>query len=104
MKTSINMRAGGYTPVALIGKRILRRESKKLRSCAAHIRAGGGAEQIPEQIHDARVAARRLQSALTTLEAAALIEPGATQRLRRRLRQIIRALGAARDLDIALIV
>jgi len=53
----------------------------------------------PEALHDLRVAGRRMESALGFFEADL---PARLVRLRPRLKQVVRTLGATRDLDIAL--
>jgi len=52
----------------------------------------------PEELHDMRVAARRMGAAWQVFDSA--FKAGKTKRLRRRLDEITRRLGAARDLDV----
>jgi CHAD domain-containing protein len=62
----------------------------------AHVR--GALEGVPRDVHQARVAARRLGEVL------ALVDGRAVARLRRDARAIRRALGAVRELDVTLAV
>jgi triphosphatase len=55
----------------------------------------------PEAVHDARVAARRMRSALFFF--APWLPPKVERDLRRRLRKLGRVLGSVRDLDVSLL-
>src|SRR5580765_5126801 len=84
-------------PERLRGSRvrgILGSRADELIRQRARVRKSAGVEAI----HDLRVAARRLQEALSFLEA--WLEPEARQRLHRRARRIRRSLGALRNADV----
>jgi CHAD domain-containing protein len=53
-----------------------------------------------EAVHDARVASRRLREAMPVLQSAA--DTSGLPKLGRRMRQVTRALGSVRDLDVSL--
>jgi CHAD domain-containing protein len=74
---------------------ILRRQFAAFQSHEAGSRLG----EDPEEVHDMRVAARRLRAALQLFEDAL---PGDAQRLRDELGWAAGALGAVRDLDVQL--
>ena len=65
----------------------------RLRSVVARLRAAR-----PGDVHDARVAARRLRSLLATYRP--LFDQRKSQRLRRRLRDFARALSGPREADV----
>lgn len=73
----------------------LRAQVTALADAEADVAAGG-----PDGIHDARVAARRLRTALRDLPR--LTEDGAAADLPERLRAWTRRLGEARDLEVQL--
>jgi len=52
----------------------------------------------PEELHDMRVAVRRMRAAWRVFDGA--FKPGRTRRLRRRLRTLSDRLGVVRDLDV----
>ncbi|CAN5325231.1 CYTH and CHAD domain-containing protein [soil metagenome] len=55
-------------------------------------------EDVPESVHEMRVALRRLRSALATFRV--LIDAHSAQRLREELKWVAGVLGAARDLEV----
>jgi len=80
---------------AFAGQLLLRRELAQWRSWRSAVLEG----TEPEALHQLRVSGRRLIGVLRVLEAAAL--PGALA-LRRRMKSLVSACGAARDLDVRL--
>jgi CHAD domain-containing protein/predicted phosphodiesterase len=81
----------GAPTMAALARETLRRESKRLA------RAGREEQDRATATHDARVATRRLESALSVFEGLLPEAPG----VERELRAILRDLSAARDLDVA---
>lgn len=71
----------------------LAEQQARLKSTAARLDAASVAD-----IHDARVAARRLRSLLATF--GPLLEERSSRRLRRRLRDFARALSGVREADV----
>jgi CHAD domain-containing protein len=68
-------------------------QQSRLRTTAARLDAAS-----PADIHDARVAARRLRSLLATF--GPLLEERSSRRLRRRLRDLAGALSGVREADV----
>ena len=77
-------------------RKVLRRHFGKLLSYEAKIRAGDDVEDV----HQMRVATRRLRAALQVLGPA--VAPKRAQAFRRRLRSVAAALGDVRDRDVFL--
>ena len=61
-------------------------------------RVGSGPGQDPEDVHQLRVATRRMTAGLSVFKSA--VAPQLHRRLRRALRRLRRAAGAVRDLDV----
>jgi CHAD domain-containing protein len=70
---------------------------QQLRSLMRAMPAAAAGDQ--DSVHKARVASRRLREALPVLEGAGGVP---TERLRKQVRRITRALGPVRELDVAL--
>ncbi len=62
-------------------------------------RLGDNPEELPEELHDFRVAGRRLDAILRQFRASL---PVSFARIRPTFRKVLHALGDARDLDVAL--
>jgi CHAD domain-containing protein len=92
----VRKRMSGRTPLALAGRHAIKGYLKTLRKHEPKVRHGNN----PDDVHDMRVAARRLRSALLLLEDAPSFEEKALRRMRRRLRALAHELGAVRDLDV----
>ena len=75
-------------------RKVLTYHFARLRSKEKGARNGGD----PEDLHDMRVAARRMRAAWKVFDDA--FKPARTRRLRRRLRTLSDRLGAVRDLDV----
>jgi CHAD domain-containing protein len=73
------------------------------KQCASFFWHEPGARlgEDPEPLHDMRVASRRMRAALLLFRSA--LPPGEADGLRLRLREVARALGAVRDLDVFII-
>lgn len=82
--------------LAVATRKILRRHFQKLLSYEAQVRAGNDAEDV----HQMRVATRRLRATLQVLGPA--VAPKQAQVFRRRLRAVAGALGDVRDRDVFL--
>lgn len=74
--------------------KVLRSNFARMKKREAGTRSGHDAEDL----HDMRVAARRIRAAWRLFESA--FKPAKTKKLRRRLESISDRLGAARDLDV----
>jgi CHAD domain-containing protein len=83
-------------PITQAGARIFNAQFAKLRACADGVRAGDD----PDAVHDMRVAARRMRSAFRLLGDHYPAE--ALKGVKKPLRELARALGAVRDLDVML--
>lgn len=81
--------AAGSQPV----RTALTQQQSRLRATAARLHAARAVD-----VHDARVAARRLRSLLATF--GPLLDERRAQRLRRQLREFARALTEAREADV----
>ena len=85
---------GRHLPAGRLVRVRLREQVEALLEAELTIRAGR-----EHGVHDARVACRRLRSALATF--APVIRPEASRPLNEELRWLGRSLGDARDLDVA---
>lgn len=74
---------------------VLRRQFAKMRSCEPGVRIG----EDPEEVHDMRVAIRRMRAAIKLFEKAL---PERARHLRGELKWVANALGDVRDLDVQL--
>ena len=82
------------SPMIALAYRCLRHEYRSLiERQPAH-----GTPSTPEDVHQSRIATRRLRVALRLF--GALLPPRAVARLGKELRWLARALGAVRDLDV----
>jgi CHAD domain-containing protein len=90
--------AVGKQRLPRVGVRALRRQLKKIGSSVPAVLA----TEEPEDIHQMRVAVRRLRTYLQTLEDAPLFRTRRLRRLSRRVHPLATALGDVRDLDILL--
>src|SRR5579885_181987 len=88
----------GTRRLARVGMRGVRRQLKKIGEAAPAVLAS----ENPEDIHQMRVAVRRLRTYAQTLEDAPLFRAGRLRRLSRRMQPLATALGDVRDLDILL--
>lgn len=86
----------GAEPVAEVARRTLRRFFDKLLAREEAVLRG----EDSEDVHQMRVATRRLRAALQNL--AGVFEPELIRRYRKGLRQIAEALGGVRDGDVFL--
>ena len=77
-------------------RRSLRRQFEKMLAREADVRSG----EDPEDVHQMRVATRRLRASLQVV--APVFEPSLIKRLRRKLRTTADALGGVRDADVFL--
>ncbi len=75
-------------------RKVLSYHFARLRAKEKSVREGSNAEDL----HDMRVAARRMRAAWRVFDEA--FAPGTTRKLRRRLRGLSDRLGAVRDLDV----
>lgn len=90
--------APGSQALWRVGMRALRRQGKQIRDHIAVVCAGSDAEDI----HQMRVATRRLRSMARVLEATPAFRRQRVARLRKQLQPLANRLGAVRDLDILL--
>lgn len=91
---------GKRRPAMLVVHAWVAEQVTELARRDAEIRQGSGAgEGADEGIHKARVACRRLRGALATYRP--LLDRQVTDPIREELRWLARALGPARDLDVA---
>jgi CHAD domain-containing protein len=81
-----------------VGRKALRTQLRHLRESVALVYETGDIEDI----HQMRVATRRLRTMARLLEDTPAFRRKQTSRLRKRLRSLARRLGAVRDLDILL--
>ncbi len=88
----------GHTALQLAGRHTIKRYLYNLRKHEPKVRAG---EDL-EDVHDMRVAIRRIRSALQILEDAPDFDTKRLRKMRAHLRALARELGAVRDLDIFL--
>jgi CHAD domain-containing protein len=79
------------------GRKLMLREFVTMLKHEAGSRAGGDIEDV----HDMRVATRRMRSALRLLDH--YYKPKATKSFNRKLRRVARALGGVRDLDVMIV-
>jgi CHAD domain-containing protein len=82
------------SPMIALAYRCLRREYRSL----IERQPERGSPSTPEDVHQSRIATRRLRVALRLF--GALLPPRAVARLGKELRWLARALGAVRDLDV----
>lgn len=88
----------GRQPLRRVGTRAMRKELKHIREHVAGVNEGND----PEEVHQMRVATRRLRTMSRALETASAFRRGRVERLRDQLKQLARRLGDVRDLDILL--
>lgn len=88
---------GPLTPDHTMAEAALHTLGRQLERLVAH-EAGTRAGEDPEELHDMRVAVRRMRAALLTL--GEYLNAGRVRRLRKELRCLGRRLGAVRDLDV----
>lgn len=88
----------GHTPLQIAARHVVKRYLIKLRKHEPGVRSGDD----PEDVHDMRVAARRIRSALALLEEAPSFHHKRMRTMRRHLRNLSHGLGAVRDLDVFL--
>jgi CHAD domain-containing protein len=88
----------GHTALQLAGRHMVKRYLYKLRKHAPKVRKG----EDPEDVHDMRVATRRIRSTLQILEDAPGFEAKRLRKMRSHLRALAHELGAVRDLDVFL--
>jgi CHAD domain-containing protein len=80
---------------AVDGRTVLREHARRFRKYAKRVLHGGDAEDL----HQARVESRRLREALSLFRAG--LPRRRSRRIRLRLREVGRALGAVRNLDVS---
>jgi len=90
------LQLSGEEPLAEAARRLLRRQFERLLAREEGVRSG----EDPEDVHQMRVATRRLRASLQIL--APLYDEQTIARFRRGLRQIAQALGLVRDRDVFL--
>jgi inorganic triphosphatase YgiF len=88
----------GHTTLQLAARHAVKRYLIKLRKHEPKVRHG----EDPEDVHDMRVATRRIRSALGLLENAPSFDRKHLLKMRRHLSALSHELGAVRDLDIFL--
>ena len=88
----------GRQPVRRVGAKALRKQLRQIRDSIAAVSEESGVEDI----HQMRVATRRLRTMARVLEATPTFRRGRVSRLRRELQPLADSLGAVRDLDILL--
>jgi CHAD domain-containing protein len=93
--TTIEGLSGGE-PIAEGARRVLRRFFDRLLAREEAVRKG----EDPEDIHQMRVATRRLRASLQVVET--IYDPELVRRYRRGLRRVAQSLGAVRDGDVFL--
>jgi CHAD domain-containing protein len=81
-----------------VGMQAVRRQLKKIRDAIPAVYAS----EDPEDVHQVRVAVRRLRTYMQVLEDSSLFRAQRLRGLSRRMRPIATALGDVRDLDILL--
>lgn len=90
------MISSGQAPLTIgdAAQRVLQEQARAMRRYAQKVRRG----KDPEDVHQMRVASRRLRAVLRELRAHLLVDP----RIRRGLKWLARRLGAVRDADVIL--
>lgn len=88
----------GRQPLRRIGRRALRKELKHIREHVTGVSEGTD----PEEVHQMRVATRRLRTMARTLETTPAFRRKRVRRIREQLKPLARRLGDVRDLDILL--
>lgn len=88
----------GRQPVRRVGAKAVRKQLRQIRDSLAAVSEESGVEDI----HQMRVATRRLRTMARVLEATPAFRRGRVSRLRRELQPLADSLGAVRDLDILL--
>lgn len=88
----------GYTPLEAVGRHVIRRHLRAMRVAQRLVVEQGEADDI----HDMRVATRRIRTTLQALEGAGVFSDKTLRSLRRRLSMVAEELGETRDLDIFL--
>lgn len=86
----------GGEPLAEGARRMLRRTFERLLARIDAVEK----DEDPEDVHDARVATRRLRASLQVVEG--IFDTGLVRELRRGLRRVARSLGVVRDYDVFL--
>ncbi|MGQ9827928.1 MAG: CHAD domain-containing protein, partial [Roseiflexus sp.] len=86
----------GGEPLAEGARRVLRRTFERLLARLDAVEK----DEDPEDVHDARVATRRLRASLQVVEG--IFDVDLLRKLRRGLRQVARSLGVVRDYDVFL--
>jgi CHAD domain-containing protein len=89
---NIGIQAADSMPEA--ARKVLAFHFRKLKNREAGTRSGSD----PEELHNMRVAARRMRAAWRVFDGS--FKPGRTRKLRRRLGIVADRLGAVRDLDV----
>ena len=89
---NIGIQAADSMPEA--ARKVLAFHFRKLKNREAGTRSGND----PEELHNMRVAARRMRAAWRVFDGS--FKPGRTRKLRRRLGIVADRLGAVRDLDV----
>ncbi len=90
--------AVGKRRLAKVGTKAIRRQLKKVAGALPAVCAG----EEPEDVHQMRVAVRRMRTYAQVLEDAPLYHTRRLRRLARRMHPLAVALGDVRDLDILL--
>ena len=95
---ALNLPGGlrGDEPLAEGARRVLRRMFERMLAREEEVRRG----EDPEDVHQMRVATRRLRASLQVVEP--IYTPKPIRRFRRQLRRVARALGEVRDRDVFL--
>jgi CHAD domain-containing protein len=96
LAAGVPARLGGEEPLAEAARRLLRRQFERMLAREDGVRSG----EDPEEVHQMRVATRRLRASLQIT--APLYDERTVVRFRRGLRQIARSLGRVRDRDVFL--
>jgi CHAD domain-containing protein len=86
----------GTTPLAVAATLVLRSRVGTVREYIARVQRRPGHD--PEDVHQLRVAARRLGAALSAFKS--VLDLRARRKLRRAARRLRRAAGAVRDIDV----
>jgi CHAD domain-containing protein len=86
----------GDAPAAETARRILRRFFERMLAREEDVRKG----EDPEDVHQMRVATRRLRASLQVVEG--IFDPEQIRPFRRGLQRVARSLGGVRDLDVFL--
>ncbi|GAC1553185.1 MAG: hypothetical protein NVS2B7_29130 [Herpetosiphon sp.] len=82
------------SPLGEAGRTVLRKHWNRLRKHEA-----GACEARPDDVHDMRVATRRLRAMLSVLDRT-IYDPTVTRRLRKGLKRLASALGDLRDSEV----